>query len=286
MKNNLDNPRAFVIGWPISHSKSPIIHTHWLKEHGLEGSYEKIAVEPDKLGSFLTKLKDGDFVGGNVTIPHKEALFDHVDVVHPTAEKLGAANTLWMEDGKLHATNTDGFGFLANLDQNCLGWDKNDDKKALVLGAGGACRPIINGLIERGFKNISLVNRTRERAEEIANVFTNLGHRGALQVADWSERDRLCKDIDLLVNTTSLGMTGQPPLEMDLGHLPDTALVTDIVYAPLKTDLLVAAEKRGNPIVDGLGMLLHQAVPGFEKWFGVRPEVTAELRALVLGDKT
>lgn len=286
MKTNIDRSRAFVIGWPISHSKSPVIHNHWLKEYGLQGSYEKIAVEPEKLASFLTELKEGSFVGGNVTIPHKQALFDHVDVIHPTAKKLMAANTLWMEEGKLHADNSDGFGFLANLDQNCPDWDNKTDKKALILGAGGACRPIINGLIERGFKNISLVNRTRKRAEEIARIFTNLNHQGIVKVADWQERDCLCEDIDLLVNTTSLGMTGQPALEMNLGCLPQTALVTDIVYAPLETDLLSVAQKRGNPTVDGLGMLLHQAVPGFEKWFGVRPDVTIELRELVLGANT
>lgn len=286
MNNTLDNPRAFVIGWPISHSKSPIIHTHWLKQYGLDGSYEKIAVEPDKLGEFLAKLKTGEFAGGNVTIPHKEALFDHVDVIHSTAKALMAANTLWMEDGKLHADNTDGFGFLANLDQNCPDWDKKEQKSALILGAGGACKPIVNGLLKRGFKNISLVNRTRKRAEDIAKIFDDIGYKGVVEVADWEKRERLCENIDLLVNTTALGMTGQPSLEINLDCLPQTALVTDIVYAPLKTGLLIAAEKRGNRIVDGLGMLLHQAVPGFEKWFGVRPTVTNELRNLVLGAKS
>ena len=278
-------PKAFVIGWPIAQSKSPIIHGHWLKQHSLAGSYEKIAVEPDELGSFIKSLQNRGFVGGNVTIPHKQAILNFVDVIHPTAVRLGAANTVWFEDGKLHADNTDGYGFLANLDQCHPGWDKHEDGKALVLGAGGAARPIINGLIERGFKTVTLVNRTRKRAEELAVLFENLDFPNHVVTADWENRSNLLADKDLVVNTSSLGMIGQPLLEMDLATLPSTTLVTDIVYNPLLTDLLKAAQARGNPVVDGLGMLLHQAIPGFEHWFGVRPYVDNELRQLVLAAK-
>ena len=284
--NSPSSPRAFVIGWPIAHSKSPIIHGHWLEKYGLDGSYEKVAVAPEALGDFVSSLKEQGFTGGNVTIPHKEALLKHVDVVHPTAKKLGAANTLWFEGGELHADTTDGYGFLANLDQGAAGWDKQDGSenrgKALILGAGGACRPIILGLIERGLEEITLVNRTRQRAEDIKALFTDLDLGDKIRVEDWDDRSALCENVDLLVNTTALGMSGQPALEIDLSLLPERCLVTDIVYTPLKTDLLKQAEQRGNAIVDGLGMLLHQAVPGFEKWFGHRPEVTDELRQLAL----
>ena len=276
-------PRAFVVGWPISHSKSPLIHGHWLKIYGITGQYEKRAVSPEDLPRFITTLADQGFVGGNVTIPHKEAILPFVDVCHQTAARLGAANTVWLEDGQLHADNTDGYGFLANLDQHQPGWDDNgEDKSALILGAGGACRPIIDGLIARGFETITLVNRTRERAEVVASLFKNLGLGGIISVKEWDDRSALCRGQSLLVNTTSLGMDKQPPLTIALDDLPETALVTDIVYAPLMTDLLSRARERGNPVVDGLGMLLHQAVPGFEKWFGKRPEVTEDLRALAL----
>ena len=275
-------PKAFVIGWPIEQSKSPIIHTHWLKEHGLDGSYEKIAVDPSDLEHFIKSLAETGFTGGNVTIPHKQAILPFVDVIHPTAQKLGAANTIWIEEGKLHADNTDGYGFLANLDQHHAGWDKAEKSKALVLGAGGAARPIIHGLIERGFESVTLVNRTKARAEELEQMFAALGYDGKVVVGDWDQRSELLSDINLLVNTSSLGMVGQPPLDISLERLPASALVTDIVYNPLETDLLTQAKARGNPTIDGLGMLLHQAVPGFEHWFGTRPTVTDALRQLVL----
>ncbi|WP_319533365.1 shikimate dehydrogenase [uncultured Cohaesibacter sp.] len=279
----VETPKAFVIGWPISHSKSPTIHSHWLEQHNLAGSYEKIAVEPDKLEAFVASLADKGFVGGNVTIPHKEAILPFVDVLHPTAKILGAANTLWFEGDKLYADNTDGYGFLANLDQHQPSWDQNPGAKALVLGAGGAARPIVHGLIERGFEKVTVVNRTRQRAEALALHFETLGMGKVISVSDWEARESLLEDCDLVVNTSSLGMTGQPPLDMDLSALPKSALVSDIVYTPLITGLLDQAQARGNPIVDGLGMLLHQAVPGFEHWFGTRPQVTDELRSLVLG---
>ncbi|WP_373235481.1 shikimate dehydrogenase [Cohaesibacter celericrescens] len=275
-------PKAFVIGWPIAHSKSPTIHTHWLKQNGLSGSYEKIAVEPCNLERFVGSLKDNGFVGGNVTIPHKEAILSFVDVVHTNAKRLRAANTVWFEGGKLHADTTDGYGFLSNLDQHQPNWDQSSDGKALVLGAGGASRPIINGLIERGFKTITLVNRTKERAESLVETLRDLGIGSSMVVGDWQDRSELLAECSLLVNTSSLGMVGQPPLDLSLDALPSSALVTDIVYTPLETNLLRDAKARGNVTVDGLGMLLHQAVPGFEHWFGVRPAVTDELRQLVL----
>ncbi|WP_316858394.1 shikimate dehydrogenase [uncultured Cohaesibacter sp.] len=287
MVNKSNNPtkKVFVIGWPIEQSKSPIIHGHWLKLHGLEGSYEKIAVHPDDLASFISSLKNQGFVGGNVTIPHKQAVLAHVDVIHPTAERLGAANTLWFEEGQLHADNTDGYGFLANLDQQAPGWDQLDRGKALILGAGGATRPIINGLFERGFDKLVITNRTMARAQELASLFANLGFGSRVSVLDWDNRSAELEDIDLVVNCSSLGMIGQPPLEMSLEGLQSSALVTDIVYNPLETGILRQARKAGNRVVDGLGMLLHQAVPGFEHWFGVRPTVTDQLREQVLETK-
>lgn len=275
-------PKAFVIGWPIEQSKSPLIHGHWLKQHDLAGSYEKIAVEPQNLEKFVGSLRDQGFVGGNVTIPHKQDVLSHVDIIHDTAKRLGAANTLWFEDGKLHADNTDGYGFLANLDQQAPGWDQTSTGQALVIGAGGAARPIIDGLINRGFKTVTLVNRTRTRAEELAALFAELGFVDRVAVEDWDKRSVALEGKDLLVNTSSLGMIGQPALEICLDALPTTALVTDIVYNPLETDLLAAARARDNGVVDGLGMLLHQAVPGFEHWFGTRPAVTDALRTRIL----
>lgn len=273
---------AFVIGFPISHSKSPIIHNHWLKENDLIGIYEKIEVDPQDLGQFITSFAQNGYRGGNVTIPHKEAVLAHVDVIHPTAKRLQAANTLWIENGKIHADNTDGYGFLANIDQNKTGWDEQDQiKKSVILGAGGASRPIINGLLDRGF-DITLTNRTKSRSEKIVDLFEAMGFQGKISALDWENRNQALANCSLLVNTTALGMTGQPELDIDLANLPQNALVTDIVYSPLKTGLLQQAEQRGNPIVDGLGMLLHQAVPGFEKWFGHRPIVTEQLRSLVL----
>lgn len=275
-------PKAFVIGWPIAQSKSPLIHGHWLWEHDLAGSYEKIAVEPDNLEKFIGSLRDQGFVGGNVTIPHKQAVLAHVDVIHDTAKRLGAANTLWFEDGQLHADNTDGYGFLSNLDQRAPGWDAKEGGDALVIGAGGAARPIIDGLINRNFKTVTLVNRTRARAEELQQLFAALGFADRVLVEEWDNCSAALEGKDLLVNTSSLGMVGQPALEISLEVLPTSALVTDIVYNPLETDLLAAARARGNGVVDGLGMLLHQAVPGFEHWFGPRPTVTDALRTLVL----
>lgn len=270
--------RAFVVGYPISHSRSPLIHGFWLKELGIQGRYERIAVEPAAFETFVTSLAEQGFVGGNVTVPHKEAAFRLARVDDPVARDLEAANTLWLENGVLKAMNTDVVGFLANLDQEAPGWSGSLGR-AVVLGAGGASRAILYGLLQRGAGEILLVNRTLERAEALARHF---GPK--VRAFAWDQAEVALEGADLLVNTTSLGMKGQPPLDLDLSRLPKSALVTDIVYVPLETPLLAAARRLGLATVDGLGMLLHQAVPGFERWFGARPAVTPQLRALVLAD--
>lgn len=275
---NSSAPRAFVIGWPIAHSRSPMIHGYWLKRHGLLGSYERVAVEPEKIDAFFGAVGKSGFAGGNVTVPHKEAAFRLADRRDAVADKLQAVNTLWFEDGKLCATNTDAEGFIANLDASAPGWDRSA-KTALVLGAGGAARAVIWSLADRGL-DVHVVNRSRARADDLAAAFKGV------TAHDWSNSRALLEKTDVLVNTTPLGMDGKEDLNLDLAPLSTDALVTDIVYAPLITPLLERAQARGNRIVDGLGMLLHQAVPGFERWFGVRPEVTPELRALVVADLT
>lgn len=269
---------ACVIGWPIKHSRSPLIHNHWLEQHGIGGRYTREAVEPETLDAFVARLRDGQFAGCNVTVPHKETVLALADEADAAARAIGAANTLWMESGVLHASNTDAYGFLANLDDGAPGWDSAGGS-AFVLGAGGAARAILHALLERGFDTVHLANRTRSRAEELA---AQSGPK--VCVADWSDRNALCEGAGLIVNTTSLGMAGSPRLDIDLAAAKPETLVTDLVYAPLVTPLLEQAKAKGLATVDGLGMLLHQAVPGFEKWFGVRPAVTQELRALIVAD--
>lgn len=270
-------PRAFVVGWPIGQSRSPLIHGHWLRAHGLAGSYERIAIPPEEIETFLGKLPSLGFVGGNVTVPHKEAAFRLAAERDAVAEATGAVNTLWIDGGKLCGANTDAPGFLANLDDRSAGWDR-DPGVTVVLGAGGAASAVAWGLKARGFA-VRLVNRTLARAETLA---ARLG--AGVSAHGWDEVAKLLPDAGLLVNTTSLGMTGKDDLTLDLAPLRAGTLVTDIVYVPLETPLLAAARARGLPTVDGLGMLLHQAVPGFERWFGVRPSVTPELRRLILAD--
>ncbi len=270
-------PRAFVVGWPIAHSRSPLIHGHWLETRRLAGSYEKIAVPPEAIEDFLARLPVSGFVGGNVTVPHKEAAFRIVAETDAVARATGAVNTLWIDGGRICGANTDGPGFLANLDASAEGWDRSGGT-AVVLGAGGAASAVAWGLASRGFA-VRLVNRTLARAVALA---ARLGR--SVTAHPWSEVERLLAEARLLVNTTSLGMVGKDPLDLDLAPLSADALVTDIVYVPLETPLLAAARARGLATVDGLGMLLHQAVPGFERWFGVRPEVTPELRDLILAD--
>lgn len=270
--------KACVIGWPIEHSRSPLIHGHWLETYGIDGSYSKVAVEPDQLETFLSGLEANGYAGCNVTVPHKEGALAQAAVADASARTIGAANTLWLEDGKLMASNTDAYGFLANLDEHVSGWDQSAGT-ALVLGAGGAARAILHGLLSRGIEKIILTNRTRARAETLAKYFGP-----AIEIVDWEERESQLADCGLVVNTTSLGMTGSLPLEFDLVSANDNCIVNDLVYAPLETGLLANARERGLACVDGLGMLLHQAVPGFEKWFGVRPEVTGELRELIVAN--
>lgn len=272
-------PRAFVAGYPIKHSRSPIIHGHWLNTYGLPGVYEKIAVAPDGFADFVAQLKDREspYRGGNITIPHKEAACRLADRVDPLAEELGAANTLWLEDGLLHATNTDGIGFVANLDTQHPGWDKVED--AVVLGAGGASRAILQALRDRGIRQIHVVNRTVERAQELVDRFGS-----PLRAHGMDALDRLLDGAGLFVNTTSLGMDGTAAPSLRFDKMKSDAVVTDIVYVPLKTPFLLQADQIGLATVDGLGMLLHQAVPGFELWFGRKPDVTPKLRQLVLDD--
>jgi shikimate dehydrogenase len=269
---------ACLIGWPAAHSRSPLIHHYWLRTLGIEGGYNIEAIPPEGFAEFVMHLRTHGFVGANVTIPHKERALA-LSAPDARARAVGAANTLWYEDDELRSTNTDVEGFINNLDASAPGWDKTDD--ALVLGAGGSARAVVFGLVERGIKRVHLVNRTMERARALAGQF------GASVLPAAREAiDELLPRAGLLVNTTSLGMHGQPALEIDVGLLPQNAVVADLVYVPLQTPLLAAARARGLKTADGLGMLLHQAVRGFELWFGQRPTVTPELRALVEADLT
>ena len=271
-------PAACLIGWPAAHSRSPLIHHYWLRKLGIEGGYNIEAVPPEEFAEFVLHLRIHGFVGANVTRPHKERA---LALTRPDerASAVGAANTLWYRDGELHSTNTDVEGFIDNLDACAPGWDRAED--ALVLGAGGASRAVVFGLIERGIKRVHLANRTFARARALADQFGS----SVLPVA-WDAIEGLLPRAGLLVNTTSLGMKGQGALELDVGLLPPHAVVADLVYVPLETPLLSAARARGLETADGLGMLLHQAVRGFELWFGQRPEVTPELRALIEADLT
>lgn len=270
--------KACIIGHPVAHSRSPLIHGYWLQQHGIAGAYERADVAPGALPDFLQNLAAHGYVGGNVTVPHKEEAFRLAAVVDPSAEKLGAANTLWLDDGRLHAANTDAVGFLANLDAGAPDWEFRLGE-AVVLGAGGAARAVVWGLLERGAEAVHLVNRGRVRAEELAGFF---GDR--VQAHGSEDLPRLLGRAAILVNASSLGMAGKPALDIELSALRPEATVSDLVYVPLETPLLAAARARGHVTVDGLGMLLHQAVPAFQRWFGVRPEVTPALRALIVAD--
>jgi shikimate dehydrogenase len=267
---------ACLIGWPAAHSRSPLIHHYWLRALGIEGGYNIEAVPPEGFAEFVLHLSAHGFVGANVTIPHKERALA-LSAPDARARAVGAANTLWYDGGELRSTNTDIEGFIHNLDAAAPGWDSAG--QALVLGAGGASRAVVFGLIERGVSHVHLANRTIDRARALADQFG----AGVHPVA-WDAIGELLPDAGLLVNTTSLGMQGQPPLAIDLSRLPSQAVVADLVYVPLETALLAAARARGLRTADGLGMLLHQAVRGFELWFGQRPQVTPELRALVEAD--
>ncbi|MGI3164194.1 shikimate dehydrogenase [Pseudooceanicola sp. 200-1SW] len=270
-------PLAGVIGRPIVHSRSPQLHGYWLKSMGLPGHYIPMEVAAEDLREVLRTLPKMGFVGVNVTIPHKEAILEIADLVTDRATVIGAANTLiFRKDGKIHADNTDGYGFIENLRQNAPGWDPTAGPAAL-LGAGGAARAVISSLLDAGVPEILISNRTRARAEKLHDDF---GRR--LRVVEWVQAGNAIADAATVVNTTSLGMLGKPELRVPLDGLNKHQVVTDLVYNPLKTHLLAEAEQAGATVVDGLGMLLHQAVPGFERWFGKRPEVTPEARAAAL----
>ena len=273
----LTRPRAAcLIGWPAAHSRSPLIHHYWLRTLGIEGGYNIEAVPPEGFAEFVLRLSAHGFVGANVTIPHKERALA-LSTPDARARAVGAANTLWYDGGELRSTNTDIEGFIHNLDAAAPGWDAAGE--ALVLGAGGSSRAVVFGLVERGIKRVHLANRTIDRARALADEFG----AGVHPVA-WDAIADLLPEAGLLVNTTSLGMHGQPPRVIDVSRLPPQAVVTDLVYVPLETALLASAKARGLRTADGLGMLLHQAVRGFELWFGQRPLVTPELRALVEAD--
>ena len=269
--------KAFVTGHPVKHSRSPMIHGHWLARHGIDGSYQAIDVAPQDFAAFVKTLQANNYRGGNVTIPHKEAAFALAERRDQAAQEIGAVNTLWFEDGILWGGNTDAHGFAANLDDHAPGWASKGP--AVVLGAGGASRAVIHALKERGVADIRIVNRTLARAVELRDRFG-----AGVSAHGLAASGELLGDAGLLVNTTALGMHGNEGLSADPALLPDHAIVTDIVYVPLETPLLAAARARKLKTVDGLGMLLHQAVPGFERWFGVRPKVTAELRAIIVAD--
>ncbi len=268
-----------VIGWPVEHSRSPLIHNYWIGKHGLAGEYRREAVRPEDFAAFVGSLGRRGYVGANVTLPHKEAALA-LSAPDERARAVGAANTLWLDGATLHSTNTDVEGFLANLDACAPGWDA-DLQEALVLGAGGGAQAVVYGLVGRGVKIVHVANRTVARAQALRARFG-----AAVHPVHWEEAASLLPAVGLLVNTTSLGMAGHPPLDIAVGGLPTRAAVADIVYAPLVTPLLAAARKRGLRTADGLGMLLHQAVRGFSLWFGIKPEANAELRALVEADLT
>jgi shikimate dehydrogenase len=284
MNNTATIPlRAGVMGWPVAHSLSPALHGHWLRRYGIDGHYEAFPVRPEELADAIARLRDEGFRGTNLTVPHKEAAMALVDNVDATARRIGAVNTLFVaEDGALNATNTDAYGLIENIRaarpdelKACFG-----GRTAVILGAGGAARAALVGLADIGVRDIRIVNRTVARAETLAEIIADLPI--AVEALDWAGRADALAEAGLLVNTTTLGMSGQAPLDIDLTHLPEDAIVNDIVYAPLETGLLAAARARGNPVVDGLGMLLHQARAGFRIWFGVDPEVDDDLRNAVL----
>ena len=270
-------PLAGVIGSPIAHSKSPQLHGHWLRTYGIAGHYIPMDVAVEDLERVIRTLPQAGFVGVNVTIPHKEAVLEIADLVTDRATLIGAANTLiFRQDGKIHADNTDGYGFMENLKAGAPEWNPRQGPAA-VLGAGGAARAVVSALLDAGVPEIRITNRTRVRSDRIRSDF---GSR--VRVFDWVQAGNMIEGANLLVNTTSLGMIGKAELRVPIDALAPGTLVTDLVYAPLKTDLLQRAEALGCPTVDGLGMLLHQAVPGFERWFGKRPAVDRETRAAAL----
>lgn len=269
---------AGVIGWPVAHSLSPRLHGFWLGAYGIDGAYVPLAVKPEDLGAAVRALPKLGFQGANVTVPHKQAVMAHLDRVDPLARRIGAVNTLVVDDdGAIEGQNTDAFGFMENLKDSAPDWSA-ESAPAVVVGAGGAARAVIVGLLDAGAPAVRLVNRTRARAEELAATLDD----PRIETVDWTARAGTLEGAGLVVNTTTLGMSGNPPLDLDLTGLAPEAVVTDIVYTPLETPLLKAAKAQGLKTVDGLGMLIHQARPGFAAWFGRAPEVTPDLRATLL----
>ncbi|QEX25096.1 shikimate dehydrogenase (NADP(+)) [Hypericibacter adhaerens] len=265
------------MGWPVGHSLSPRLHGYWLAEHGIDGAYVPLPVPPDQFERAFRALPALGFRGANVTLPHKEKALALADSATPEARRIGAANTLVIDgQGRIEARNADAFGFIESLREGAPAW-RAKERPAVVIGAGGASRAILVALADAGVPEIRLINRTAARAETIA---ADLG--GPVKVMGWADRGRALAEAGLLVNATTQGMAGHPPLDLALDRLPPDAVVHDIVYVPLETPLLAAARRRGNPVVEGLGMLLHQARLGFAAWFGVEPKVTAALRAYVL----
>ncbi len=273
---NDGHKKVCIMAWPAGHSRSPLIHNYWIKQHGLDAEYDREAVPPEMIKEFVTHLREHGYIGGNVTVPHKETVLA-LSEPDERAKAVGAANCLWYEGDKLRSTNTDVEGFLGNLDAVTPGWDRGLET-AVVLGAGGGARAVIFGLVQRNVGRIYVINRTVARAEALKKKFGARVH-----VAKWDEITGLLGGAGVLVNTTTLGMVGQPPLDINL-RCPASLVVVDLVYAPLETGLLKLARARGLRTADGLGMLLHQAVRGFERWFGIKPEVTPELRALIEAD--
>lgn len=274
--------KALVIGYPVAHARSPLIHGFWLETLGLSGAYERAEVKPGEVAAFLRALPELGYAGGNITVPHKEEAFRTCDHLTDRARAAGAVNTVWFEDGVLWGDNTDGLGFVSHLNQTYPA--RKSAANVLILGAGGAARGLILPLLESGAKSVTVTNRSRERAEALVRDMRSARPDATIDVVDWDARHAAAATADLVVNTTSLGMKGQPPLEIDLSGMLADAIVADIVYVPLETALLAQAQARGLRTLDGLGMLLHQAVPGFEHWFGTTPQVTPALRAHLVAD--
>ena len=270
--------KSCIIGYPAKHSRSPLIHNYWIKKYSINGIYEINEIMPSDIYLYLNNFKESGYVGANITIPYKETVFNISDVKSNNALRVGAANTIWIHDGILHCDNTDVDGFLDSLDNEAPGWDEKLSK-CIVLGAGGAARAVIFGLLARGARDVVVVNRSISKAEAIASTF-----QGNIRCCEWDKLDDEIIQANFIVNTTSLGMKGQPSLDVKLQNVAATAVVCDIVYLPLETEFIVKARAAGLRAVGGLGMLLHQAAPSFEKWFHMRPEITPELRQMIEAD--
>jgi shikimate dehydrogenase len=276
--NGTDVRSCFIIGHPVAHSRSPMVHNHWIGQLGLKGHYERIDVAPDALESFVARLRAGEFTGGNVTLPHKQAIAPLLDALTPAAEQTGAVNTVFRANGRLIGDNTDVTGFLGHLTASAPHW-KETVRKVVMLGAGGGAKAIAYGLLRESDAELVIVNRDVAKANSLA---ASLGPR--VRACPWGERSAALEGANLLINATALGMKGQPPLDIELAAMVPGGLVYDIVYVPLETGLLRAARASGLTVIDGLGMLLHQAAPAFARWFGVTPQVTAELRRMIEAD--